>query len=68
MSFKNYEEWESNQGLSPSSPESYYAELAFKAAIEEAMKIVNAAALTENTPSEVAVLALTELEAIKPDL
>jgi len=65
MSFNNYAKWESEQGLSPSSPESYYAELAFKAGIEEAMKIVSAAAQAENTPSAVAVLALTELEAIK---
>ena len=35
-----YEEWELEQGISPSSPEAYYAEKAWQAAIDSAVGLL----------------------------
>ena len=56
-----YDEWELGQDISPSSPESYYAELAWKAAISEARKI---ALDCEGADDKVGLLIHTELEAL----
>ena len=37
-----YETWEAEQGLSPSSPESYYAEMAWNAAVCEEIERLRA--------------------------
>lgn len=40
MSYENYEEWEVQQDISPSSPEAYYAEKAWNAALNRACYLI----------------------------
>lgn len=60
----NYKEWEATQPLSPESPEAYYAEEAWKAAVEGIRRLINAAAPTESTASGLAAMLDDELNAM----
>lgn len=63
----NYEQWEEKQEISSLSPEGYYSELAWNAAIEEAKKIIQATSTAENNTCDLVVLQLEELEFLKSD-
>ena len=56
-----YDEWEESQRISPSSPEAYYAELAWNVAIQEVLKIVNATANAETTIKNLIILQNEEI-------
>lgn len=56
-----YEEFETDAGISPSSPEGYYAELAWNAAILTAMGVARSAKSAETEAKNVPVLILDEL-------
>lgn len=58
----NYNEWEAAQEFSPVSPEAYYAEAAWQAAIKEARRIILAAYPTESTSAGLAMMLDTELD------
>jgi len=51
-----YNEWEQEQNISPSSPEAYYAELAWNAAFQLALSFVHAGAKVEKDVIGLAVL------------
>lgn len=64
----DYETWEIENKISPSSPESYHAERAWNAAIREAIRIVKAAAGAEDTPQRLAVLLEEEFVSLDSGL
>ena len=68
MSRELYDAWEQRHQLSPSSPEAYYAEKAWNAAIRKARHVVHAAALAESTVGGLAALLEEELIALDTDL
>ena len=61
-----YEEWEERQHLSPSSPEAYYAEAAWNAALREVHKLVMAAGSAENTVAGIVSLLDSEIKGLIP--
>lgn len=58
----NYDEWEATQKFSPVSPEAYHAEAAWRAAIEEARRVILAAYPTESTSVGLAMMLDAELD------
>lgn len=60
----NYREWEKTHSFSPVSPEATSAEDAWKAAVEEMRRVINAAYPTETTSAGLAMMLDTELDAL----
>lgn len=58
----NYGEWEATQEFSPVSPEAYYAEAAWRAAIKEARRVILATYQTESTSAGLAMTLDAELD------
>ena len=58
----NYHDWEKAQEFSPCSPEAYYTEIAWTAAIEEVRSVIRAAYPTEHTSAGLALMLDTELD------
>lgn len=60
-----FDEWEELKKISPNSPEAYYAEMAWNAALNEAIRIVESTRTVESTINNTITLITTELEFLK---
>lgn len=62
-----YQEWEQTQPISPVSPEAYYAEEAWNAAVSEIRRLLSVAGGAEKDVGGLVMLLDTELEAMLSD-
>ncbi|MBP8275288.1 MAG: hypothetical protein KAX55_00145 [Propionivibrio sp.] len=62
-----FQEWEQTQPISPVSPEAYYAEEAWNAAVIEVRRLLCAASGAEKDVGGLVLLLDTELEAMLSD-
>lgn len=66
---KTYAEWEEGQGISPVSPEAYYAEVAWNAALKQALTVTAAALASEGGDAMKALILIrTEIEGLQTGL